>query len=366
MNRYLRPIVLFAMCASLLLTLSACSKRHGPPAMPPTAVHMATAFSTNAPIVIKAFGNTKEIEGVNVIPQVSGMLVKTFIEDGAVVAKGQPLFLIDPRDYSLRVRQTEGQVAADRANLELNRQTLERNRPLLAKSMVSQETFDTLKTKVDSTAAQLQIDEALLEQARLDLSRCTVTSAVDGVCSKRFLDNGNLVTANQTKLTNIRCYNPLFLDFSVPEQDLTLLRQALTEGSVRIELTPRGDTNIYTGTLVFLDNAVDIQTGTVALRGKMPNADRKLWSQQFVEVRIFAGIASNAVMVPESSVQFGKHGPYTFVASKENTAELRLVKLGLRYNGLLQIVEGVAAGERVVALGQLMLYPGAAVAEAQQ
>lgn len=366
MKRYFHPTGLFAMCAILLLTLGACAKRQpGPPAFPPTAVQMATALSTNAPIVINAFGNTKDFEGINIVPQVSGMLVKTFIADGAVVTNGQPLFLIDPRDYSLRVRQAEGQVAADRANLELNRLTLERNRPLLAKSMVSQETFDTLKTKVDASAAQLQIDEALLDQARLDLSRCTVTSTVNGVCSKRSLDNGNLVAANQTKLTNIRCYDPLFLDFSVPEQDLPLLRRAMTEGSVRIEVTPRGETNSYAGTLIFLDNAVDIQTGTVALRGKMPNADRKLWAQQFIEVRIFAGIARDAVMVPESAVRFGKQGPYTFIVSTENKAELRPVKLGVRYDSLLQIVEGVAPGERVVVLGQLMLYPGAAVAEAQ-
>lgn len=365
MKRYFHPAGLFAMCAILLLTLGACAKReNGPPSLPPTAVQMATAISTNAPVVIRAFGNTKDFEGINIVPQVSGMLVNTFIADGAVVTNGQPLFLIDPRDYCLRVRQAEGQVAADRANLELNRLTLDRNRPLLAKSMVSQETFDTLKTKVDATTAQLQIDEALLDQARLDLSRCTVTSTVNGVCSKRFLDNGNLVAANQTKLTNIRCYDPLFLDFSVPEQDLPLLRQAMKEGTVRIEVSPRGETNSYPGTLIFLDNAVDTQTGTVALRGKMPNADRKLWAQQFIEVRIFAGIANDAVMVPESAVQFGKDGPYAFVATKDNKAELRPVKPGVRHNNLLQVIEGVAPGERVVVLGQLMLYPGAAVAEA--
>jgi len=118
--------------------------------------------------------------------------------------------------------------------------------------------------------------------------------------------------------------------------------------------------------LVFLDNAVNLQTGTILLRGQVPNPDRKLWAQQFIDVRILAGIARDAVMVPESVVQFGKDGPYAFVVTKDNKAELRLVQPGVRYDNLLQIIDGVAPGEKVVVLGQLMLYPGASVAEAAQ
>ena len=272
--------------------------------------------------------------------------------------------MIDPSDYAIRVRQADGLVTADRANLELSRLTLERNRPLLAKNMISAETFDTLKTKLDAATAQLQIDEASLDQARLDLSRCMVTSSVNGVCSKRFLDNGNLTMANQTKLTNVRSYDPLFVEFSVSEQYLDILRREMAAAPVRIEITPRGDTNSYAGELVFLDNAVDRQTGTILLRALVPNPQLKLWAWQFVEVRILAGIARDAVMVPESAVQFGKDGPYAFVVSKDNKADLRLVKPGVRHNNLLQIIEGVAPGEKVVVLGQLMLYPGATVMEA--
>jgi len=318
----------------------------------------------NAPVIINAFGNTEDQMSVDVVPQVSGMLVKTFILDGAVVTNGQPLFLIDKSDYAIRVRQAEGVVAVDRANLELSRLTLGRNRPLLTKKMISAETFDTLKTTLDAATAQLQIDEAALDKTRLDLSRCMVTSSINGVCSKRFLDNGNLAMANQTKLTNVRSYDPLFVEFSVSEQYLNILRRELAAGPVRVEVMPRGDTNSYAGELVFLDNAVDHQTGTILLRALVPNPQLKLWSWQFVEVRILAGIVNDAVMVPESAVQFGKNGPYTFVVSKDNKVELRLVKPGVRHDNLLQIIKGVAPGERVVVLGQLMLYPGASVMEA--
>ncbi len=356
---------MFALCGILILTLGACSKRQkGPPQFPPTAVQTSLAVKMDTPVVISAFGNTEDQVSVDVVPQVSGMLVKTFILDGAIVTNGQPLFLIDPSDYAIRVRQADGLVTADRANLELSRLTLERNRPLLAKNMISAETFDTLKTKLDAATAQLQIDEAALDKTRLDLSRCMVTSSVNGVCSKRFLDNGNLAMANQTKLTNIRSYDPLFVEFSISEQYLDLLRREMTAGKVLIEVTPRGDTNSYAGELSFLDNAVNQQTGTILLRGLVPNPDRKLWAQQFIEVRIAAGIARDAVMVPESAVQFGKDGPYAFVVNKDNKADLRLVKPGVRYDNVLQVIEGMAPGEKVVVLGQLMLYPGAAVMEA--
>lgn len=365
MNRYLRFAVILVTLSTLALALGACSKREkGPPQFPPAAVQTALAIKMDTPVVIPAFGNTKDQVSVDVVPQVAGILVKTFILDGAIVTNGQPLFMIDPSDYAIRVRQADGLVAADRANLELSRLTLERNRPLLAKNMISAETFDTLKTKLDAATAQLQIDEAALDQARLDLSRCMVTSSVNGVCSKRFLDNGNLAMANQTKLTNVRSYDPLFVDFSVSEQYLEILRREMAAGTVRIEIMPRGDTNNYAGELIFLDNAVNNQTGTILLRGLVPNPDRKLWAQQFIEVRILAGIARDAVMVPESVVQFGKDGTYAFVVTKDNKAELRLVKPGVRYDNLLQIIEGVAPGEKVVVLGQLMLYPGAAVMEA--
>ena len=365
MNRYLRFAVILITLSTLALALGACSKRQkGPPQFPPAAVQSTLAVKMDAPVVINAFGNTEDQVSVDVVPQVSGLLVKTFILDGAIVTNGQPLFLIDPSDYAIRVRQADGLVAADRANLELSRLTLERNRPLLAKNMISVETFDTLKTKQDAATAQLQIDEAALDKTRLDLSRCTVTSSVNGVCSKRFLDNGNLAIANQTKLTNVRSYDPLFVEFSISEQYLDLLRREMAAGAVRIEVTPRGDTNSYAGELVFLDNAVNQQTGTILLRGLVPNPDRKLWAQQFIEVRILAGIARDAVMVPESAVQFGKDGPYAFVVTKDNKADLRLVKPGVRHGNLLQIVEGIAPGEKVVVLGQLMLYPGATVMEA--
>lgn len=361
MNQNLRFATLLAVCGSLALQLGACGKRKPPPPRPPVSVKTVAAVNLDAPVVITTFGNTQDRESVDIVAQVSGKLIRTFIRDGAVVTNGQPLFQIDPSDSELKVRQGEAAVAADRANLQLARTTLERNRGLLSDKMISQQEYDTLQARADAAVAQLAMEEAALEQMRLNLSRCMITSTVAGVCSKRYLDDGNFVSAGVTKLTNIRSYDPITVEFSVSEEYLPYLRSVMTGDTVRIEITPRGDTNRYPGTLDFLDNAVSPLTGTILLRGRAPNPDLKLWAGQFVEVSILAGIHRNAVMVPEGSVQYGKQGPYLFVVSKDNTAELRSVKPGVRYDNLIQILEGVEGGENVVVLGQLMLYPGAPV-----
>lgn len=359
MNRHLHPPALLAVCG----LLAACGRPEGgAPQRPPPPVQTAPAVAMVAPVTIDAFGTTRERMSVDIVPQVSGLLVRTLIADGATVTNGQPLFLVDPADYAARVRQIRGAIEADRANLELATLTLQRNEAMLEKKLIAQQDFDLLKTKAAAAAAQLKVDEAALQQAELNLDRCTIRSPLDGVCSKRLVDDGNLVTAGMSRLTTIRSYDPIYVDFTISESYLDRVRAAPRDDGVRIEVRPRGPAGVFTGAVTFIDNAVNPQTGTIALRGEVPNADRRLWAQQFVDVRLIAGAVPDAVMVPEGAVQFGKMGPYLFVI-QGGKADLRVVKTGVRHNDLLQIVSGVAAGEDVVVLGQLVLFPGAPVTD---
>ncbi|MEI6809385.1 MAG: efflux RND transporter periplasmic adaptor subunit [bacterium] len=359
------PLTLLACCV-LAATTSSCGKRKGgPPVRPPAGVKTAIAVQTNTPIIIQAFGNTRERVSVDIVPQVSGILIKTLVRDGDTVTNGQPLFLIDPSDYAARVRQAEGVVKADRANLELSRGTLERNRAMFEKKLISEETFDSLKTRVSAIEGQLQMDEAMLEQARLGLARCTVSSPLAGICSKRYVDEGNLVAAGISKLTNIRSYDPMIIEYSISEQYLPAIRLAMSESAIRLDIVPRGSTNRFSGAVTFIDNAVNTMTGSIMLRGEVPNRELKIWSGQFVDIIMSSGFVRDAVMVPEGAVQFGKRGPYLYVV-KDGKADMRPVKTGIRFGQLIQIEEGVASGDVVVVLGQLMLFPGAPVAEVQQ
>jgi multidrug efflux system membrane fusion protein len=316
--------------------------------------------------MINTYGTTQDKESVDIVPQVSGQLISVLFEEGAIVTNGQPLFQIDPRDYQMRIQQAEGMIAADKSALELARTTLSRNQPLAEKRLISQEVFDAIKNKVTTIEAQLAIDQAALDQAQLNLSRCTLVSPISGICSKRYVDAGNLVTAGVTRLTNVRNYSPLRLECTLSEQYLPRLRAALAQGPIPVEIIPRGDTNSYPGTLTFIDNAVDSSTGTILLRGEVPNPNRALWVRQFVDIKIITDTIPNAVMIPESAVQFGKNGPYLYVANSNNISELRPVKTGLRHNNLIQIASGVRAGESVISMGLVMMRPGATVVDASK
>lgn len=351
----------------LLLLLTGCKGREkDPPPRPPIAVQTVVAIKTDTPVIIKAFGNTEDHENVDIVAQVSGLLLKTLIQDGDVVTKGQTLFQIDDRDYSARVTQLKGVISADRANLKLAQDTVTRNYPLFEKQLLSEGDYDALTTKVTAAAAQLEVDEANLLLAKLNLERCTINSPLSGVCSRRYIDDGNLVTAGVTRLTNIRSYDPMCISFSVSEQYLPVLRKAMDKGPVSLDILVQGDPRVIKGTLKFLDNTVNMQSETIFLRGEVQNSDLKLWAGQFAYVNIYAGMVKDSVMVPECAVQFGKNGPYLFVVTKENKADMRPVKTGVRHNDLIQVKSGVNAGERVVVLGQLMLGPEAAVFEAGQ
>ncbi len=350
----------------MALVMCACGKKGGPPAPPPVMVNLATAIQTNTPVVIPAYGLIQERESVDVVPQVSGILQACLVQEGAMVTNGQALFQIDPRDYQMRVQQAESAVAVDRSNLEVARSTLQRNQPLVEKRLISPDLFDVIKAKVTALEGQVRMDESTLELARLNLSRCTILAPISGICSKRYIDAGNLVSAGMSRLTNIRNYDPMRLECSVSEQYLPAVRSAMEAGVVNVTVTSRGDTNSYPGTLLFMDNAVNPAAGTILLRGVVPNPEMKLWANQFVDVKIIVAMQSGAVMVPESAVMLGKTSPYLYVVSGDQKAELRLVKTGVRHNNRVQIVEGVAGGETVVSVGQLKLYPGATVIDASK
>lgn len=387
----LRQSARLALGCTLAFLSASCAKKGGPSPFPPATVQTAPAIQMDTPILLVGFGSTSERASVDIVPQVSGALLKRYFEDGATVTNGQPLFSIDPSDYALRVQQAESLLAAARANCDLTQLTLDRSRTLVAQKLISQEDFDTLQARLDAALAQIKADGATLDQAKLNLARCAIQAPMDGICSKHFLDEGNLAAAGVTRLTNIRSYDPLTVDFALSEKYLPVIRRAMQSPPVRLEITPRGDTNSYSGTLVFMDNAVSTQTGTIALRGSIPNADKKLWVNQFVEVRVVVGVERNAILIPEGAVQYGKVGAYlyavqstpfshtvtnaptrwkAFLGAKPvvnttnfvaDAAVLRPVQTGVRFDNQIQIMRGVEPQDRIVVLGQMRIFPGAPV-----
>jgi multidrug efflux system membrane fusion protein len=276
------------------------------------------------------------------------------------------LFTIDPAPYKADLDKAEAALAQDTADLKLAKDTLARNQKLFDKELISQQDLDQYQTDVASLEAKTKLDNANIELARINLGYCFIHSPIDGLTSKRLVDPGNVVTANDgPTLVNIKTIDPLYMDFTVPEIELDRIRKAMKEGTLKVELAVTGsDDYSYSGELHFLDNTVDNSTGTVLLRAIFPNEEKALWAGQFVRVRLILYIQKDAVLVPYEAVQLGREGSYLFAVTPDNKADLRTVTTGNRENDHIIIEKGaVKVGEKVVTAGHLGLSPGVTVAD---
>ncbi|HKP93765.1 MAG TPA: efflux RND transporter periplasmic adaptor subunit [Chthoniobacterales bacterium] len=331
----------------LLLTLRGLSnKPKGANGPSPKPVTTAKVITQDVPLYLDEIGTTAAFETVQIQAQVSGQIVSREFKDGADVKKGDLLFLIDPKPY-------EAALASAQADLALNQATLKRQAELKAKNVTASQEWDTAQ-------ANARRSEAAVAAAQVNLDRCYIKSPIDGRAGLRNVDIGNVVgPGGTTPLLTIMGMDPIYTDFTVAEPDLPLVRRYLQNPNLKVVTDADGD-NIEprSGSLYFIDNAVQAGAGTVKLRGVTPNPDRALWPAQFVKVRLILDVLKDAKLVPGSAVQIGQNGPYVFVVRPDATLELRQVKPGQAQGDLVVITDGVQKGETVVTSGQLQLSPG--------
>jgi membrane fusion protein, multidrug efflux system len=323
-------------------------------------VTVVKADATDVPIYLDEIGRNGAFESVTVTPQVGGRITERHFEDGANLAKGQLLFVIDPRPYQAQVDSAQASLAQAKANLELAKIDFARDASLVGTKAISQQDYDTKKSTVDVDQAQVEAAQAALETAKINLEYCFIHSPIEGRAGARLVDIGNVVQANATSLLLVQRLDPIYADFTITERDLPEVQEDMKRGTleaeVRLPSDPQGRGRI--GKLTFLDNAVQNGTGTVNLRATVRNADHHFWPGQFVDVRLVLATEKGAVLVPSQATQVSQEGPYVFVVAPDGTAELRLVKLGQREGNNVVIAQGVKAGENVVLTGQLTLVPG--------
>jgi membrane fusion protein, multidrug efflux system len=228
---------------------------------------------------------------------------------------------------------------------------------------VSQLDYETKKNAVAVDKAQIQSAEAAVENAKLNLDYCYIHSPINGRAGARLVDVGNVVQANTTALLSIQRLDPIYADFTVPEQDLSSVRAEMARGTLKalVRLPTDAEAVARAGTLTFLDNAVQSTSGTVNLRATVPNADHHFWPGQFVNVRLILSTLKDAVLIPNQATQISQRGSYVLVIKPDDTADLRLVTVGQRQGDDVVATSGLAAGERVVVTGQALVIPGAKV-----
>jgi multidrug efflux system membrane fusion protein len=346
-----------------VLGFCACS-RSDPPAFkrPPAPVTVADAVVRDVPIYLDELGKCVAREVVTVQPQISGRVTQILFTDGADVHPGDPLFTIDPRPYQAQLDAAEATLAQSRATLSLAKSEFARAGELIKTKAVSQQEYDARKNAVEIADAQIKQSEAAVETARLNLEYTSIRSPIEGRTGHRLVDPGNVVKANDTQLLTIQRLDPIYVDFTVTQRDLTDVQTNMARGALDVEVRLPDDAEPpATGQLTFLDNAVQDTTGTVALRATIPNNEHRFWPGRLVNVRLVLRTLPSAVLVPAAAPQVSGKGPFVFVVKPDSTAELRPVTLGEREGDLVVVSHGLAAGERVVVTGQIGVTPGGKV-----
>jgi multidrug efflux system membrane fusion protein len=361
-----KGVLFFFSIVSIVVTvfLFACSKKSGPPPrMEKVPVTAATVIQKAVPIQLRAIGNVEAYSTISVKSQIEGVLTRVHFKEGQYVNKGDIIFTIDPRPYEAALKQAEANLAKDNAQLENAQKEASRYEDLVKKGYVAQEQYDQIRTNAAALEATVNADKALVENARLQLKYCYIYSPINGRTGNLIANEGNLIKANaDNPMVTINQIQPIYVTFSVPEQYLNEIKKYMAAKKLNVKaFISKEDVMPEQGVLTFIDNTVDMATGTIKLKGTFTNKGKRLWPGQFVNVLLTLTMQPDAIVVPSQAVQAGQSGVYVFVIKSDLTVESRPVVVDRSLDGESVIEKGLQPGEKVVTDGQLRLVPGAKV-----
>jgi multidrug efflux system membrane fusion protein len=354
-------------------------------------VTVANASHRDVPLEVQVIGNVEAYSTITVKAQVGGQLTDVFFKEGDFVKKDDKLFTIDTRPLDAAYNQAVANIARDQASLLQAQANMARDEAnakyqdaqakryaeLFQAGVISKDQAEQLRASADASAQAVKADlaaiasaqaaigasKATAENAKVQLGFTTIYSPINGRTGNLTVKQGNVVTANNMDMMTINQVEPIYVTFSVPEAQLTAIKKYMAMGSLSVRARPQdADTGAEErGALTFVDNSVDVTTGTIKLKGTFPNADHQLWPGQFVRVILRLTTQQNAVVVPNEAIQTGQTGAFVYVVKADKTVESRPVVTGSRVEQDMVVSEGLAVGETVVTEGQLRLAPGSKV-----
>jgi multidrug efflux system membrane fusion protein len=420
-----RIVLALAAIVTLGATLGACSRQNAEskaaPRSPVIPVAVAPVQQKSMPLLVQAIGTVEANAIVSVRAQAGGELVRIHFKEGQDVRKGDLLFTIDPRPFEAALAQAQANLARDVGLVQQARAALERDTAriaqaranlakdqaqarnagveaqryaeLLRRELIAQEQADQFRTTAESMAATVRADEAdvksaeqtvradeaaikaaeqtvradeaAIDNAKIQLGYTSIRSPVEGRTGSLQLHEGNIVRAGGTTdstLVTINQVQPVFVSFTVPQQQLATIKRYMAEAPLEVRAFPAGDPQPLRGKVTFVDNAVDQTTGTIRLKATFANEEKRLWPGQFANVELTLAVEPDAIVVPSQAVQSGQQGSqYVFVVKADSTVENRRVVAKRTQGSETVIAEGLTAGESVVTDGLPRLVPGAKV-----
>src|SRR6201998_1429126 len=334
-------------------------------AQQPRAVPIVTATAKKGDIgvYVEALGAVTPVYTVNVTSRVQGQVMNVFYKEGQLVRKGQPLLEIDPRPFQAALTQVEGQLEHDQALLAEARIDLDRYQQAFNRNAIAKKQLDDQTQLVKQDEGTVKNDQGQVANAQVNLAYTHITSPIDGRVGLRLVDPGNMVQANSTTaLAVITQLQPITVIFSIAEDQLSQIQKQLRKGKkLTVDAFDRDQSQkLASGTLLTLDNLIDTTTGTLNLKPISPNPDNALFPSQFVNARLLVDTLHNATLIPTPAIQRNAQGAFVYIIKSDQTAAIRSITPGAT-DGTITAVDGLQTGETVATNGFDKLQDGAKI-----